>query len=77
MTTLSMQPCANATRAAPASLRWCARRELRLQRRPLRAAADVAAGGISRGVRTARARIALQRVRPSPPLRGFMPLYRH
>ncbi|MEO8847354.1 MAG: hypothetical protein ABI440_01805 [Casimicrobiaceae bacterium] len=75
MTTLSTQPCANATRAAPAGPRVCARRKLRLQRRPLRAA--VTAGGISRAIRIARARIVLQRVRPSPTLRGFLPLYRH
>ncbi|HEY5366194.1 MAG TPA: hypothetical protein VIL19_06935 [Casimicrobiaceae bacterium] len=75
MTTLST-PCSGSIRAAHVRLRLRARGALHAQRRPVRTIGQLACRKLRRASNCV-ARIALQRLRPSPPLRGFLPLYRH
>jgi len=75
VTTLST-PCSGSIRAAHTRLRLRARGALHAQRRPVRAI-DPLACRHQRRESTFVVRVALQRLRPSPPLRGFLPLYRH
>jgi hypothetical protein len=77
VTTLCTLPRTHSIRAAFAGLRVRARRCVRTRRHTERMLGDLA---LRYGVRAAmfkRARVAMQRLRPEPPLRGFLPLYRH
>lgn len=77
VTTLCTQPRTNSIRAAYAGLRRRARRCLRTPRRTVRVLCDPARPDGARALTLQRPRVAAQRLRPDPPLRGFLPLYRH
>ncbi len=77
VTTFSTQSRSHNIRDAHAGLRLRERRGLRLQRRPVRVFGDLARRHDMRESVTSRARVAAQRQRPEPPLRGFLPLFRH
>ncbi|MEP7062242.1 MAG: hypothetical protein ABI881_07575 [Betaproteobacteria bacterium] len=77
MTTLCTLPRTNSIRAAFAGLRMRARRCVRTRRRPVRVRGDLALRHGARAAMIKGTRVAVQRLRPEPPLRGFLPLYRH
>jgi hypothetical protein len=77
VTTLCTQSRTSSIRVACAGLRLRARRCLRTPRRTVRILSELAHHNGVRASTLQRARVAAQRLRPEPPLRGFLPLYRH
>ncbi len=81
VTTLSTQRHTPSIRKAHAGLRLRMRcelsRELRRQRRPVRGLRERTRRSLSRMTGECVARVVTQRARPTPQLRGFLPLYRH